>query len=129
MVSWMPPKETPQEPVESLYKPHSIVPKELHPYEFLIAEGRVTPELIESMKRGFAKTYERMCKNAEFIAKFKGAEHDRRWLAWQIDCCEPCNKYIQLFKLFRDKGIVSFTDRDLETCFGLYEYKPMGAVD
>jgi hypothetical protein len=122
MIDWTPPQEAAPDVSPLLGK--EFIPEQLRAYEFLLTDGKVTPELIESMKRGYAKAWERLCKNAEYITQFKGAEHDRHWLLWQIDCCEPCNVYIRLFKLFRDKDLMSFADDELYNCFGLYEYIP-----
>lgn len=129
MVNWKPPEATPQEATAAPRSASVKVPAELHAYEFLFTEGHITPGFIETMKRDYAKAWKRLCKNSEYIAKFKGADYDRHWILWQVDCCEPCNTYIRLFKVFRDKGLMSFTDNELYTCFGLYEYKPQGATE
>ena len=121
MINWEPPQVSSQEVAHTA---DSSIPENLRTYEFLLSGDRITPEIIEAMKKGYAKAWERLCKNSEYIAKFKGAEYDRHWILWQIDCCEPCNYYMRLFKLFRNKGIMKFTDDELYKCFGLYEYVP-----
>lgn len=92
-------------------------------YGQMVSQSRITPQILNTLKRQYAIAYKNMCDAACKLPSMKDPSYDRIWIVWMLNYAEPYYLYMKIFRYLKDKGVIDFSEDELTYAWGMIKQR------